>query len=234
MNNEFKLTKDMSVYSSDDKKVGEIKRVVIDPVTQKVSHLVIEQGFIFTEDKVLPIAFVSRQQDNRIYLSDTSDALDLQDFEETYYVRKYGPNHKEVVPESEVNPMPALMPMPYYYYPPATGLSGRGVYAGYPTRVNDEPAMVVKRENVPDGARIIDEGANIYSTDGDHVGDVHSVHIDSESNRVSHIVISQGLLFHDYKVVPSFWVKEVNEDGIQLAVSTKQLEQLEAVEPDNV
>ena len=49
------------VFSSDDKKVGHIRRVVIDPKTEEVTHLVIEKGFLFVEDRVIPIEEVQAQ-----------------------------------------------------------------------------------------------------------------------------------------------------------------------------
>ena len=95
-----------------------------------------------------------------------------------------------------------------------------------------DPWHKVVRRNVPDSSLVIEEGAKVYSRDGDHVGDVYSVHIDSETNRITHFVISQGLIFHDYKLIPIFWVSRTGEDEITVAVDTKQLEKLPSYEPE--
>lgn len=220
----------MSVYASDDEKVGDIIQVVVDPVTQEISHVVIEQGFIFTTDKVMPVDYIVRQDQGAVYLDRSSNGLDLPDYEETYYVSRY--NSDVVVDEEDVAPDATLVPQSVYYYPPIPN-SGMGMYYwGLPGRVAGDPVKAVKRVNVPEDSVVIEEGANVYSSDGDHVGDVYSVHMDEESNEITHFIISQGLLFQDYKLVPLFWVSEVSDRGIEMSVDTDQLKQLPKFEPE--
>lgn len=43
-------------------------------------------------------------------------------------------------------------------------------------------------------------------------------------------MISQGMLFKDRKLVPAHWVKSVEEDGVNLVVSSQLLERLPSYE----
>ena len=232
MKTEIQLTKDMSIYANDNSKVGNLRQVVVDPVTSKITHIVVEQGFIFTTNKVLPIRYIARQTDNALYLDRSSQVLELPDFEETYYVNPSNPD--VIVEEEDIVPSSTIAPESVYYYPPILDTGAGMYYWGLPPYLDGDPLKGVTRKNIPEDAVLIEEGANVYSLDGDHVGDVYSIHMDHANKRITHFIISQGLLFHDYKLIPVFWVNQVDEDGIRVAVTTAQLEKLPAYNPEKV
>jgi uncharacterized protein YrrD len=62
------------------------------------------------------------------------------------------------------------------------------------------------------------------------VGDVERLYVDAESNKTTHFLISQGMLFKDRKLVPAHWVRTVEEDRVYLVVSSRLLERLPAHE----
>ncbi len=224
MNTEIKITKNMSIYGTDNEKLGDVKQIVVDPLTSEITHLVITQGFIFTVDKVLPMAFITKQVDGSLYVDRQVDELDLRDYEETFYVKEDDP--EVIVDKDDVH-----IPTSVYYYPPLVSRH-EGYYWGMPRRYAGDPVKLVRRVNVPEDSLLIEKGMNIYSLDGDHVGDVYSVHLDENTNRITHFIISQGLFFQDYKLIPTFWVEEVSEKGIHIAVGTERLEKLPAFEPE--
>jgi uncharacterized protein YrrD len=55
----MKFTKDAPVFTAKHERVGHVARVVVDPQTKEVTHIVIRKGFIFAEDKVLPVSLVA-------------------------------------------------------------------------------------------------------------------------------------------------------------------------------
>jgi hypothetical protein len=113
---------------------------------------------------------------------------------------------------------------PLYWYP-AYGIPGGTPflpYENYGRRV---------RENIPDNTVALKEGARVLSADGDHVGNIEKVLTDPESERISHFVIKQGLLFKDRKLIPVIWVKEVLEDDVYLGVGTATLKKLPDYQP---
>ncbi|MBN2390589.1 MAG: PRC-barrel domain-containing protein, partial [Anaerolineae bacterium] len=51
----MEFIKNAPVFTATHERVGHVDRVVINPQTEEVTHIVIRKGFIFAENKVLPI-----------------------------------------------------------------------------------------------------------------------------------------------------------------------------------
>ena len=43
------------VVTSEGDKIGQIDRLVMDPRSKELTHLVVKKGFLFTKDKVVPL-----------------------------------------------------------------------------------------------------------------------------------------------------------------------------------
>ena len=55
----MQLKKGASVESSAGEKIGTLDRVVLDPETKEVTHIIVEKGWLFTENKVIQIQDVA-------------------------------------------------------------------------------------------------------------------------------------------------------------------------------
>ena len=227
------------VYTVDDKDVGEIERVVIDPISKEVTHVVVRQGWLFTEDKVIPVElFQSAGADRAVLRSDIKDLDNLPHFEETHYV----PLNMTEEEMREVEDVEAGIVGGSYWYPPAgagvgayyaPGFYGATAYPAVDAHPQARPGhRYVKRtdQNIPEDTVALEEGAEVYSVDGEHVGNIESIEIDTEANQATHIVISQGLFFKERKLVPTLWFKSVEGNKVHLAVKASLLEQLPAFE----
>ena len=74
------------VYTADGEEVGTIDRVVIEPESKEVTHVVVRQGWLFTEDKVLSTDLIEQATADQVRLRADSKHLDeLPHFEETHY-----------------------------------------------------------------------------------------------------------------------------------------------------
>jgi uncharacterized protein YrrD len=214
----MQLKNGTSVYSSDDKELGRIDRVVLDPQTNEVTHLIIRQGLLFTEDKVIPIGMVASTNEKRVTLNQRAEGLDLSDFEETYYIEADG-TYSADIPGGY--PSTATAPGLYSYPPVGMTWWGDPGYLGSPVPA-DVPAQTVR--NIPQDTIALKEGARVVSRDDKHVGNVERVFIDSASNRATHFLISQGLIFTHQKLVPTSWVANTSEDEVTLKVTSNTLE----------
>ncbi len=221
----MRLREGTPVYTWDDQDVGRIARVVMHPKTRAVSHVVIRQGFLFTEDKVVPIEWFEGASEEKAWLRRDAEALDdLPKFEEEHYVPAYMDDvENDYAPDSAE---------PLYWYPPA-GFAPYGVPALYGTAPAAAPPYepeqrYVRRveQNIPDDAIALNEGAKVFSSDGEHVGNVREVIVNSGSDYASHIVISRGLLLKEYKLIPTMWFSTVSEDEIYLSVNTRYITHL--------
>src|SRR6266545_4349468 len=100
------------VYTSDGRDVGRIDRVVLDPKTKEVTHIVVRKGFLFTEDKIVPLSLIASALEDQVRLRpDAGDLGALPPFEETHYIP---------VDEAEARGAnyPVGLASPLYWYPP--------------------------------------------------------------------------------------------------------------------
>jgi uncharacterized protein YrrD len=210
----MELNEGTQVYSVGGKEVGKINRFVLNPVSKRVSHIIVEKGLLFPEDKVVPIDWITSATSDRVVLSrEIGEIQDLPPFEEVYYVR---------LDEAERQryPFPPLGYTPSYYWYPPFGAPAYN-YMLYP------PDQVAETErNIPERSVPLKEGANVISAEGSHVGDVERLMVDPESNRATHFLITKGLLLKERKLVPVGWVDRITEDKVQLAVGEKTVDRL--------
>jgi uncharacterized protein YrrD len=203
---------DVGVYTADNEQIGHVERVVLDPKTKEVTHLVIRKGLLFTEDRVMPVEWVTSATEERITLrSDVSDMRALPDFEQSRFVAVEKEEYTPTLPSERY-------PLPLYYYPTATG---------EPDTVFDKRHMVEEEErNIPEGAVALKEGAKVISADGEHVGDVERIFTYPRTDKASHLLVSEGLLLKDQKLVPAHWIAELDEEDVHLAVGSQLLNRL--------
>jgi uncharacterized protein YrrD len=211
----LELQEGTSVFTASGEEVGKINRFVLDPETNEVTHIVVQKGWLFAEDKVVPIDWVSSATEEKVTLNENTNDFDqLPPFEETHFIE---------VPEEGTKPAdyPTYRYAPaYYWYPPAG-------YIGYPVGYYGWPPMETQR-NIPADTVPLREGSDVISSDGEHVGDIEEIFVDSDSNRITHFLISEGLLFKERKLVPAHWVSSEEEDKVHLNVSSQMLERLPA------
>ncbi len=221
MERKMELKEGTRVFTAGGEEVGKINRVILDPGTNEVTHVVVQKGWFFTEDKVVPIEMIGSATEDKVVLTeDAGDFDQLPAFEETHYI---GLGEEEYRPGGRLR-YSRYTPA-YYWYPPSGYIGypgyGPGFYGGRP---------LVTTRNIPEDTIPIREGTDVMSSDEEHVGDVERIFVDPNSNQATHFVISQGLLFKDRKLIPVHWVTSVEEDKIHLSVASRLLERLPSYE----
>lgn len=202
------------VVKNNGEKVGKVKEVVIDPKTDEVSHVILKKGVILSKDKVLPISLVEDANEERVKLYPLDHSLDsLPDYKEEQFV--------EIRDEKQRKPVVGSPPI-LISYPPVSP---------YPVgpHIKDEHEMrVVKKEikNIPHDVQPIQKGAKVVTLDGHHIGDVERLILDHQTDNATHLIISEGVLLVEKKVVPVDWINEYAEDEIHLAVDKHVIENL--------
>lgn len=214
----IELKEGMSVVTPGGEEVGKINRFILDPATNEVTHIVIQKGWLLPEDKVVPFEMISSDEDRIVLQEEVGSFDDLPSFEETHFVRATDddPHNMGLAGDPVYRYTPG-----YYWYPVPAGLGYSGLVPGY----NPWPAVETTR-NIPDNTIPLKEGTDVISSDGEHVGDVERLFIDPDSNRTTHFLMSQGLLFKDRKLVPADWVTSIEEDKVHLAVPSRLLQRL--------
>jgi uncharacterized protein YrrD len=211
----MELKEGTSVYAPDGREVGKINRFVLDPATKQITHIVVQKGWLLPEDKVVQIEMIRSAAEDRVELNElVKDYNELPPFEETHFVSA---DEEEEYGES------ASRGIGYYWYPPMG-------YVGSPFGPTYYNPPLEKQQNIPENTVPLKEGADVISADEKHVGDLERLIIDSDTNKITHFVISQGLLLKERKLVPAQWVRSVEEDKVYLTVSARLLERLPVYE----
>jgi sporulation protein YlmC with PRC-barrel domain len=217
----MELKEGMSVVTPGGEEVGKVNRFVLDPATNEVSHIVIQRGWLLPEDKVVPFRMVNANGEDELVLSeDVGEFEKLPPFEETHFIRATDENPNDPTPAAD----PSYRYTPaFYWYPSQTNVGYPGIGFGY----YDYPSTKTQR-NIPEDTVALNEGADVISSDGEHVGDVERLMIEPESGKATHFLVSRGMLFKERKLVPVHWVKSVEEDQVHLVVPRRLLERLPA------
>lgn len=205
-----------TVVTVDEQDVGRVDRVVIDPRSGDVTHLVVRKGLLLPEDKVVPMAWVATSTEDRVTLREMATALDdLPLFEELHYV---SPEDDETA---------AGYALPLYWYP--TVGAAWGGYSGGPPPPLMVPPVETER-NIPAGTVPLKEGARVVSADGEEMGEVERIVTDGMRGQVTHFVLGYGLLTHEHKLIPAHWVRRLRENEIELGVSKRTVDRLPVYE----
>lgn len=212
----MKLSRDMSVYTADGEQAGEIDRVVLDPQSKEITHVILREGWLFPTDVVVSMDMIRQTEADRLELTIQEDDLDaLPEYQEQNYL---------LLEPSEVPRGPAMagnLPAMFRWYMPA----GRGAPAG------DMPyaKQLRQRENepsIPEGSIPIETGAAVVTADAATAGSVKRIYTDPDSAEVSHFLVETGLVSKEHKLIPIDWVKSVSQEHIQLVISEASLDNL--------
>lgn len=210
----MRLKKGADVYSAKGDKIGTLNRVIIDPKTRQVTHIVVEKGLLFTDNKIIPIDQINPENEEMIILTTDRNLDTYDDFEETHYV------------DLDATEYPGSDVASSFWYPPVNYAWWR---AGIPTAYPPMPVYALRTsENIPEGTIALEEGAKIVSTDDKHVGNIEQLIVDPQDNRVTHLISSEGFLFKDHKLIPVTWISTIGENEVRLSVNSGTLERLPA------
>jgi len=209
--------KNTKVFTHDHNTVGQIDRVVVDPATDEISHLVIKKGFLFIEDKVVPITDVETTSEKAVVLKETAAASDdYPEFDETHYIPNAGVEDFDRRQTEEARQL-----LWYHAAVKAPFLKS----ASYPSP--KKPLYYKKtHHNIPEDAVALEEGADVTDTDGKQLGTIEDIYAEPESFTITHLLVSTGMIKKDRKLVPVNWIKDIVEDAVQLHINGRVFESL--------
>jgi uncharacterized protein YrrD len=206
------LNQSDNLFTADGAKVGQIDRVVIDPRTESVTHLVISKGILFDEDKLVPIDLIAAEHTEQIALRTELQREDLPNFEQP--------------PDSEPNGhQPGSAVSAFYWYPllRASMLPMQGYF---------QSAYTAETQiNIPEGSVAIKAGTLVISSDGQPMGHVAKVLTDFSENRVTHFLLASDLELLGQKLIPVDWIDQWGEDELRWLVGSTLIEILPIYRP---
>ncbi len=204
-----------SEASCTDGVCGEVSRVVVDPVAEAVTHLVVEPKDRQGLARLVPIDLVEAASAG-VRLRCTLAAFgQLDPAEETQFIpgstgyAAYGPQQ--------------VVTWPYYGLTPVAGTPG-GVDLGV---AGFSPTVTYDR--VPMGEVEVRRGDPVEATDG-RIGHIQGLVVDPHDHQVTHVLLQEGHLWGRKEVaIPIKAVSRVG-DTIRLNISKHEVQELPPVD----
>ncbi len=192
------ITNDTDVYTAGDRHVGTVGRIILDPSTRTVSHVVVRKGILFTEDRLVPIADIATATPQRINLRQEVGLDDLSPFIEQYYV-----------PLDEADR--------------AAGSDGRGVRVAMPWSgplgetmpVAGAELVPVRERTISDRLTALEAGVPVFASDRHEIGRLDRI-VTTDQGQPSHIVVEDGGLLRHRRAIPIDRVQDIAENVIVL------------------
>jgi len=200
--------------SCSDGAVGTLSRVIVDPVAQAVTHLVVDPEHGRENGRLVPLDLVDAAAGEIRLRCTKAEFENLDPAEETQYIPAtsdyggYGPGQ--------------IGFMPYY------GL-GAGMIVPRFGLGGDLPAQVITTDAVPLGEVEVRRGEAVEATDGD-IGHVQGLVIDPGSRRVTHVLLQEGHLWGRKDVAIPISAVASTVDGIKLKIAKQDVQDLPPVD----
>ncbi len=204
--------------SCEDGRCGEVTRVIIDPISRSLTHIVVDPRQGNRVGRLVPIGLVE-QSSERIELGCSLAGFDnLEAAEESEYLPVtgdyggYGAAH--------------VLLWPYY------GYGGMGMGTGsYGANYRDVPQKVI-RDAIPSGEVTVRRGDSVHATDGD-IGRVAGLVMDTATHHVTHVLLQEGHLWGRKDVaIPIGAVTRV-DTVVEVDLTKQELGELPALDVDH-
>ncbi len=184
---------------------GHVIRVVLDPTTLEVTHLVVEPTHREGLGRLVPLASVGASSADRVDLRLTAAEFEALEFaEESQFLPASGGHADYEAGEVLVRP-----------------------YFGLADVIGDVPATVTY-DTVPLDEVEVRRGEPVHATDGT-IGSVRGLVVDRASHHVTHLLLEEGHVWGRKQVAIPIGAVTGVEGGIHLDLSKREVEDLAPV-----
>jgi sporulation protein YlmC with PRC-barrel domain len=189
---------------------GHSTYVLINPVIDQVTHLVVKEDASPHTEYIVPVDYVTATIAETIQLRCSKAEFEKMD-----------PFIKTTVIEEK-------MPNRNFIY--GGGRYGIGSYYYIPYVTPDAPEMTIQvsaeHQQIPLGELAVRRGTRVEATDG-YVGKVDEFVVDPKDNHITHLVMREGHLWGKKEVmIPVSAMGDTREDTVFLKIDKHQLETL--------
>lgn len=185
---------------------GESAYVLINPVTEQVTHLVVRANSAPKTEYIVPVNLFSPTIAGAIQLHCTKAELEeMEPFIKTSYIAEKVPDYAESKNRGNFVDW-------YYYYP----------------YVSPEKTIyeTVKEPQIPTGEIALSRGTNVEAADGP-IGKVDELVFNAEKGQITHLVMREGHLWGQKDVIiPLSAVDTAHDNTVFLKLNKHQIEAL--------
>jgi sporulation protein YlmC with PRC-barrel domain len=194
---------------------GKVADLVVNPITWKVTHIVIEPAHHHDRSRLIPIAAIA-STDEVVILS-----LSLAQVSAAPPVEAMDFVPLESWPESGEWDPDVQRVLTWPYYPYYGGSAMLGYPYGYGTGLlwGDAPMVTTTYDRIPKDTVEIRRKSEVETSDGHKVGHVDGFAVD-ESGKITHLILEHGHLWgHKDISIPLADIEAVRPDYVRLKVA---------------
>ncbi len=183
---------------------GHSRAVLLNPVNNQITHMILRESGVFGSDRKVPLEFVTEGTPLRIRLGCT---------------------------KAQLADMPPFVATEYLPGPTAWGqYSGGGILLWpYVTLNPGMDGTPINHEQIPFGELVIHRGSRVQATDG-HIGQVDELVVNAGNDGITHIVLREGHFWNQREIaIPIGQIARIDEDTVYLTLSKQQIADLPTV-----
>ena len=182
---------------------GHVTCVIINPVTDKLTHVVVKDDHTFKDEHIVPIGLVEETASESLRLTCNRDVFKKMDsFIEHHYIQA----------EKIFGAYPA----------------NRHVYLPYGWPIYEDYADI-KNERVPPGEITFHRSAKVEASDGP-VGKVDEFLVDPKSGDITHLIMREGHIWDQKDVsVPLSEIDHIEDEVVYLKLSKDEIAALPTI-----
>ncbi len=202
---------------------GELADVVIDPISRRVTHVVVQPGHRHDLARLVPVEAAHGRDRSSAEVSldyTVAEVEQLEPLQRSAYLRIGDAVVED--PNWEVG-IEEILALPYYGTV-MPGDFGTGITAGgYDDHVTDV------YDRVPKGNVEVRRASAVISADGHHLGHVDGFAVDGE-DRITHLVLEHGHLWGKREVtIPIAACARIENDEVTVSLSKDEVGELRPV-----
>jgi hypothetical protein len=187
---------------------GEVRRVVVDPVSVSVTHIVVEPKHRQALGRLVPLELIESMSEN-VHLSCTSEEFDKLEVAEEAQFLSLATGYQNY-------DMGEVLYHPYY----VMGVGGIG--SGMNDPGSDHMSVPIVTDVLPIGEVAVRRNECVHSTDGD-IGKVHGLVVGQQDHHVTHILLQEGHLWGKKMVAIPVSAVVSMDGGIKLNLSKSEI-----------
>lgn len=174
---------------------GKLQKLAVDPASRRISHLIVEEGFLLKRARAFPFALVESTSADAIYLDcHTADLNHIPEYQEKQIDLPAGAQEVEpAVQDLSMATVPSLREAPRVVY-----------------------------EGIPDASEVLSRHTQIYTSDG-AFGRLDTVVAHADNGEITYLLVNRGTLLPESFEIPISVTNSLSSDEIYLAITTDEV-----------
>jgi sporulation protein YlmC with PRC-barrel domain len=181
---------------------GHVNYIILDPITKKVTHLVVEEDVLTYPERLVPLDLVEECTPYRISINlKKADLRKLESFTRMEFLQSDVPDY--------------MLTM----------------HLMWPYIASHASMKVTERSSVPPDELAVRRGATVMARDG-LLGHIDKFIVDADTERVSQLIVREGHLWgQKVLTIPVASIERIEQDTVYLTLSRVEAEHLTGPAP---